>query len=587
MRSPTLLLLLVSTGCLRSVPIDGAPCPCPGAGYLCCPSTGTCIPAGQSCGGGDAAAGGSPGADAGGPALPAQDDLPGPTPLHRLTTLELRNTLRDLLGSAPAADIYVPDDFDYDTGFSYGGIGDSLNPMVLHEIRRIAEGAADLALRTPAAIIPCDPVPAGEDDQEACARDFIARFGLRAYRRPVDDAELEGLLALYRAGRSAGSASDFLGAIRLVIQGMLQSPFFLYRWEVAPPLVRDGALVRLGPYEIASRLSYALWATMPDAALFAAAAANELATPAQLEGQARRLLADPRAGVVVSDFYSQLLDTTQLQELVKAPSFDFGPEVARSMQAETAAFVGDLMVGPAARGSLQDLLTASTSFVDANLARIYAVPAPPSGTMKVDLGPQRAGLLTQLAFLSASVGEDSTNLAHRGRVVFENLLCQITPQITATIPPITDVPPPGISTRHRYEMEIAGGCTEGCHPIYPLGWAFENYGPIGAYRTMEAGATEAIDPSGSIPLPSGLLAWQTATELARRLADLPEVRDCAVKKWLRYLIGRKEGPGDARSLALASDAFARSSYVLRELVVGLVTSRAFSHRTPSPGEVLP
>jgi hypothetical protein len=584
MRCQTLLLLVAAAGCLRSVPIDGARCPCPeGQGYVCCPATQTCAPAGQSCGGSDA--GGSLAPDAGTPVVSSQGDLPGPAPFRRLSRVEFNNTLRDLLGGLPKeAENYPLDDSDDGTGFVFGTTGGT-NFVDADQIRRVAEAAADLALRKPTALVPCDPIPVDQDAQETCARQFITGFGLRAFRRPVDDPELQGLLALYQAGRSASSAADFLGAIRLVLQGMLQSPFFLYRWEVTPPLVREGSLVKLGPYEMASRLSYGLWASMPDEALFVAAAANQLATPAQVEQQARRLLDDPRAIAGVMDFYSQLLGLDELRADDKDPSLGLTDAIAQSMQNEAAAFFGDLLVGPGARGTLEDLFTAPSTFVDANLAKLYGVAAPAGGMARVTLDPgQRAGVLTMLPFLAAS--PDPGGLARRGNIVFLRILCQELPNPATVVPAISDPPPPGATTRQRYETALAG-CAGACHPIYPLGWAFENYDALGAYRIMEPGTTQLIDPSGSIPLPSGELAWKTPLELVRRLPQLGEVQGCVGKQWLRYLLRRKEGPGDAHSLAAAASVFERSSHVLREALVALITSRAFSHRTPSPGEELP
>jgi hypothetical protein len=260
------------------------------------------------------------------------------------------------------------------------------------------------------------------------------------------------------------------------------------------------------------------------------------------------------------------------------------------MLAETRAFLGDLMVGPNAKGTLEDLFTSSTSFVDASLARIYALPAGPiAGMMRVSLDPgQRAGILTQLAFLTANASADSNSIVGRGMTVFARLLCQDVasppPAVDLSLPP---APTPSLTTRERYEQAIANGCTGACHPIYPLGWAFENYDPVGTFRTTEPGIAKLIDPSGAIPLPSGELAWNSAVELSRRLPTLDEAQACAGKQWLRYLLRRKEGPGDAASLALAAQAFTRSSHDLHELVVALTRTRAFTHRTPAAGEVLP
>jgi hypothetical protein len=160
------------------------------------------------------------------------------------------------------------------------------------------------------------------------------------------------------------------------------------------------------------------------------------------------------------------------------------------------------------------------------------------------------------------------------------------PPADVTIPPIPE-PDPTQTMRERIEVVTNHKCTDGCHDIYPLGWAFEQYDTLGAFRTHEPGIARPIDPSGSIMLPSGKLEWKTGVELVRKLPALPEVRDCVPRQWLRYLVRRKEGPGDDRSLMLAGQAFARSSYDIREAIVALTKARVFTHRTPSVGEVLP
>lgn len=574
MRSPGIVLLLAFLGCARTVSPGGGPDPTGGSGM-----SGT---GGMSGSGG---AGGAVPPDAG-PTLPPEADLPGRAPFARLTALEYRNTLRDLLGITQLDSLLSSRELDTWPFLFASGIG--RGPGDVERIQRVASAAAAEAGRNLAPLLPCNPVPVAAAEQETCARLFITRFGLRAYRRPLDTAEVEALLALYRKLRGPESEADFPGAIRLLIEGMLQSPFFLYRWEVTPPLVRDGSLVRFGPFELASRLSYGLWASMPDQQLFAAADANLLSTPQQLEQQARRLLADPRARDMVFDFHAQLLRATDLPGMRKQPAYNYSPELGRSMQAELAAFTGNLIVGPGARGTLEDLLGSTSTFVDAGLARIYGLPDPGTmGLVPARLDPaQRAGLLTQTAFLTGNATSDEGNVVQRGVLIYTNLLCQelAPPDPNVNVPAVPG-PAPGATTRERYAQHNMDPCAK-CHlSIDPLGFAFLNYDAVGAYHSTEGG--KPIDASGVLELPSGKLQWKDGVELVQKLARLDEVRACVGKQWFRYLLRRKEGPGDALSLRRAAEAFQGSSHVLADLIVGLTRTRAFTHRTPAPGEVLP
>jgi hypothetical protein len=326
---------------------------------------------------------------------------------------------------------------------------------------------------------------------------------------------------------------------------------------------------------------------MPDDQLFAAAAANQLTTPQQLEAQVRRLLADARARDVVTDFHAQLLRAVDLPDLQKAPALGYSAALAQSMLAETAAFTGGLIAGAGARGTLEDLLTSTSTFADAGLARIYGLPAPSApGLGPVKLDPtQRAGLLTQAAFLAANADADEGNVVQRGRLVFEEILCQTLPPPDPTAVPDLKPVQPNATTRERYAQHAMSPCASCHHSIDPLGFAFLNYDAVGGYQTLDGG--KPIDASGTLMLPSGELKWTDGVDLVRKLAQRDEVRACLGKQWFRYLMHRKEGPGDALSLRRAGEDFQRSSYVLAELIVGLVRTRAFTHRTPAPGEVLP
>jgi hypothetical protein len=512
---------------------------------------------------------------------PTAEDTPGPTPVRRLTLLEYQRTLHDLLGDATVVSSDgAPTDWAFSTiGYRTGRAPDQAQDLQF--FLRSAEAVAATAVQHPERLLPC-PLPTATADEEACAAQFIARFGVRAYRRPLRDDEPDRLLALFHAGRTGAA---FLDGIRVVVTALLQSPFFLYRWEVDRPLLTDGNLIRLGPYQLASRLSYALWQSMPDEALFAAAASGALADRTTLVAQARRMAGDPRFTEAAVDFVRQWLrisDTTQLSRTSTA----YTPELARSMMKETTAFVTAVMAGGA---RLEDLLTSSTFQIDPALGALYGVAGLSGG----DLRPvtmdrlQRSGILTQGAFLASNADADNPHPVNRGLVVTRQVLClPIDDEGPNVDIPAVPTPPPDATNRQRWEVHGALACAIRCHSLIdPAGFAFEEYDAIGAYRTTDQG--QSVDASGVVPIPGQPLSFKDAPDLVRQLLQRDETRGCLARQWLRYTLGRIEQPGEQRSLQAAGDAFRSSSYDLRALVTALAGTRAFTHRTATAGEGTP
>jgi hypothetical protein len=562
------------------------------AGLLACDS-GPIAPAPAEQGmpsppGGDAMAGGAPrpAADPGlSPPPLHSDDLPGAAPLRRLSRDEFARTLRDLLpltAEDVAADQLSLRDNEF-PAFRTGALITDISEV--HALLEIAEEVAHAAtvhlsqLLQPA----CGGVPAGDAAAEdRCAQIFLGAIARRAYRRPLDPPEIVALTDLFAARRAGGSTlSD---AIEVTLQAILQSPQLLYHWESELTPVRDGQLVRFGPWEMASRLSYGLWGSMPDQILFDAAALGQLSTPTQIEAQARRLLADPRADTVLRDFHLQWLQLQDLPDVRREqPNF---ASWATAMLDETAAFA--VSVYRSSHPKLGDLFTATRAFVNAPLAPIYGVPAPTlPGLQPVELpAGQRAGILTRAAFLARYASWDTSNPVDRGTAVLRQVLCLDLPPDPPDVPVPSGPPLPRATTRQRFEQHGREPCARACHDLIdPVGFAFEHYDGVGAYRTHENG--EAIDSSGTLPLFAGAQHFMDAIEMSRQLVDGAEVRSCMARQWLRYLTGRLDVLGDQAALADARAVFARSDLDLVELIVALTKSRAFSHRTPSAGEVLP
>jgi hypothetical protein len=514
--------------------------------------------------------------------LPGPDgviDSAGPNALRRLTVLEYSNTIRDLLGvtltdaerRAFAADQVVGG--GYQIGAALVNSVDSR--QFLDVATRIADAAtADLGKLMP----PGCGAPAGAAEQD-CIGKFVDQFGLRAFRRPLAADEVGRFKALYDRLRGGDVGATFTEAVRVVVVAMLPAPEFVLTWEQQGDPIKDGNLIKFGPYEIASRLSYFLWASMPDDQLFAAAKSGALANPEQIATQARRLLADDRAKDALHDFHMQWLGLYGVDEIEKGDVYsDYSPDtIGKAMIQETAAFVDATMFGAQATGKLEDLFTASSSYLNEALAKHYGVKGVTGANFrKVDLDPkQRAGILTQGAFLTKHSKEVESFPIARGVYVLRQVLCQEIPEPNIQLPP----PPEqmqGVTTRKLYEDFTKAGACQACHGrINAVGFAFENYDAVGGYREDEEG--QKVDASGSIELPSGRIDFKNAIDLAQSIAKSTELRDCAARNWMRALLRREERPAEAGSLKAVGQAMAASSNDLRALIVALTKTRAFTH----------
>ena len=532
--------------------------------------------------GNDGDSGSSQGSETGDPTEGEPLGPSGPMPLRRLNQVEYNNTVRDLLGdvSRPA------DDFTPDTP---GESGFALAPIVTEvparDLMRAAEALALTAVQDLGKLVSCDL--AGQE--LACVQEFVEKFGRRAFRRPLQADEVSALVELFKHARGE-LGLDVAGSMGNLLQVILLSPRFLYHWELGPaaPTV-DGGAIALNDHELAARLSYFLWATMPDDALFAAADAGELRDPAGFEKQVRRLIADPRARDAVFSFHLQWLNLTSFQSAEKDGSLfpQYGVDgVKQSMYDQLHAFVNHVVFD--AGGSLDLLLTADYTFADERLGNvIYFVPGfgPEMTRMELDPEKPRVGVLGLPIVLATHSFFGATSPVKRGKMIRERLLCQPLPPPPPNVnntPPMADF---GNTTRGIYDKILAQKDCAGCHELMnPLGYAFENFDPLGRWRPSEFG--ELIDPSGHIAGIPGDPTFNNATELANLLADSDEVRRCVATHWLRYALQRKEITADADALAEINQKFEDADYDIRELILAVALSPAFRSRTPSEGEEL-
>jgi hypothetical protein len=532
-------------------------------------------------GAGMGSAGANGGNAAGGNAACAAAD-PVASPLRRLTRAEYDNTVRDLLG----LDVWPSEKFPADEvagGFSNNAAVLAVSPLLAEKYLEAAESLAAEAIKRLPSLLPCDPTAAGE---EPCARQFAQRFGRRAYRRPLTDVETARLMRAYTAGRTEGT---FAAGIELVIQTALQSPNFLYRFEFGMPARPGDKLVRLTQHEVATRLSYLLWGSMPDDRLAAAADAGRLGDAAAVATQAREMVADPRARRSAGEFYRQWLGLTTVDTVAKDAAVhpEFTTDLRTAMRAELQAFVEHVLWTGDRR--LATLLTSPLGFPNAALARLYGVSAPTSVGQSVTLpAAERAGVLTQAGVLAVHALPNQSSPVARGKFVREQVLCQE----TAPPPPNLNVTPPEVdptrTTRERFAEHTASPACSSCHALMdPIGFGFESYDAIGRYRTMDG--DRPVDNAGWIASSQDVDGeFRGARQLVEKLAGSAQVRDCVATQWFRYGMGRFDGPGDGCSLQRLRQAFASSGGDLKEMLVAITQTDSFLLRpAPGPGEVSP
>ncbi len=493
---------------------------------------------------------------------------PVDAPARLLTRNEYNNTVRDLLGDATRpADRFPPE--PRVLGFENNSDAHRVNSLLVSRYLEAAESVSARALaERRAQLIPCDPATIGE---EACGDQFLGQFATRAFRRPLTDEERTSLTSFF-SGTLA--KEGFGAAVEWTIQVVLQSPQFLYRVERA----EHG-----DPHELASRLSYFLWSSMPDDALLEAARTGELATEAGLEQQARRMLKDPKAIDTVQSFFRQWLHLDGMEKLEKNTTAhpEFVDGVAPAWRRGLELFIEDSVWN--GEGTLEALFTSPALFVDEHTAPIYGMELPtgtgPFARMEMSV-TERRGLLTQPGLLAALAGPYDSSPVQRGVFVRERFLCEALPAPPANISIVPPDPDPNSTTRERFSQHTADPTCAGCHQLIdPVGFGFEQYDALGRFRAAENG--KPIDASGEVtgvrdPALAG--PFNGAAELSERFARSPLVRDCVATQWYRYAAGRLEATEDGCSLRDVKLHFARSGGDFRELLVAIIQTPAFRTR---------
>lgn len=506
---------------------------------------------------------------------------PGRVVLRRLTRYEYRNTIRDLVGVdfSPASDF--PGD---DIGYGFDNIGDvlSLPPLLMEKYLAAAEAIVEEAVVAGSPphqrifnLGGGGPTPASK---RATAASIVERFATRAFRRPVSREEAERHVGLFEAADAEGET--FEQAMKLPLAAVLVSPHFLFRVETSRVPV-DVPVAPVRDYELATRLSYFLWSTMPDDELFALAARGKLQDEAVLEGQVGRMLADPRALALAENFAVQWLQLRRLHSMTPDPVRfgTFTPELRDAMYAEVVALFDAIRREDR---PILELIDADYVFVNEALARHYGVAGVTGPQLRrielpADDRSGRGGVLTSAAVLTVTSNPTRTNPTRRGKWVLETVLGTPPPPPVPDVGELEDIAPAdaGLSVRQRLELHRSDPNCAGCHRrMDPIGLAFEHFDAVGAWRGTEEG--KPIDDSAV--LPDGR-SFKGAVELKTLLLSRKEDFARALsEQMLTYALGRGLEYDDVCAVREITRALDAENYRFSTLVAEIVKSYPFRYR---------
>jgi mono/diheme cytochrome c family protein len=503
---------------------------------------------------------------------------PGEFVIRRLTKIEYGNTLHDLFGVDPKVVGDLPDEV------LGAGYTNSVSPLLMEQCLGVANEVLSRILAAPGAPpTPLEkrifgPAPAAEKDRPGAAREIARALARQAYRRPPTDPEVEVLLRVFTLAQDKGKS--YSGALRQMLKAILVSPQFLF---ITPDAGEGtgGDIVPLGDHQLASRLSYLLWATMPDQELSALADAGTLHEPAVLAREARRLLADPRSRALFDGFGAQWLGMDKLATKTFDPEKfpEMTPELRRSMVEEARLFFDSIL---RENRSLRTFIDGDYTFVNATLAPLYGLK--PGGTgpafRQVSLtDPNRGGILALPGILAMTSFPNRTAPVNRGAWVLEQVLGEHVPPPPANVPSLEKQDQnkvAGLTLRQRTELHRSNATCASCHKVLdPIGFGLENFDAIGRWREKDEGG-RAIDASGELP---GNRRFSSPRELKEILASrLDDVARNLAGRLLAYALCRQLEGYDEIVLDQMAQAVAKDGYRMQTLVLAVVTSYPFTHR---------
>lgn len=547
----------------------------------------------------------TPSGSGGAEMLTCNEPAPGRSPLRRLTTYEYNNTVRDLLADTTNPGNGLPAQIDSKENW-FGNDADyqSVPDTLVEKYQSIAEGIAARAtadLTALGKLHSCAGKTLAAAEEESCARSIATALAPRAYRRAATSTDVDGLVGLYKTVRALSSTVTFASGVAAMVEAVLQEPEFLYRVELGAALANNSKVKRVVGREMANRLSYLFWQTMPDASLAQAADSGALDTKEGVLSKATQLLADRKSHATVAFFFDNFLPIPDLAGLARETTTfpTWKPAIGNAMRNEVQRlleheiFENTETTTPYAAGSWPAILTAPYTFVDESLFRFYGASAFSPGTSvsgtdfkKVPLNKeQRLGLLTMGGIMAGGTTSNRTNPVLRGIFVVNKVMCMNLELPMGLMPPQID-PYSGKTARERVAKHSQDNFCAGCHKIIdPLGLPFENYDAVGLYRASEKWTDPntnvtydtPIDASGAVPGVQGTAA--NGAELAQKLAASDKVQACFASHWMHFAYGRSLEEVDGCNQQSIQNAFRSSGYNVKQLLLALTQSDAFLYRS--------
>ncbi len=500
---------------------------------------------------------------------------PGRVTMRRLNRTEYDNTIRDLTG----LDLRLANDFPSDdVGNGFDNIGDvlTLPPILMEKYLASAQAVAEAVMANPQASSRVFPFAPGNPDDLSEALDVaqknVGAFASRAFRRPVAPSELARLTELMRSAWEAGASKA--ESLQAAVTVILTSPHFIYRVEDDQASESIDGIRELNDYELASRLSYFLWSSMPDERLLQLAGAGELHTSQQLVAEARRMLADPKSQSLIDNFIGQWLQLRDLETLSPDPKQfpEFDQELRVSMRRETELLFRNILDE---NRSIIDLLNADYSFINQRLADHYGVEGIVGDEFqRVNLKGKRSGVLMHASVLLITSNPTRTSPVKRGKWVLENLLGEPPPPPPPNVPELNATGETLGTLRQQMEQHRADPNCAVCHTkMDALGFGLENFDVVGKWREVDG--RDKIDPSGSLP---GNRQFGSPVDLVQILAEdkKQEFCRCMTRKMLTYALGRGLGVQDRCTVNAIVSQMSEKNYQAATLVEAIVTSSPFT-----------
>jgi hypothetical protein len=498
--------------------------------------------------------------------------------MQLLSRQQYLNTVKELVGDVPGLDQAFGDDV---APSAFGLVQAVVTQVQLEQFQQAAQTIAAVVVGNQATLDKVAPCAAGTAPTD-CAKSLVQKFGALAYRAPVTDAaDIDRHVQLF----SVGATTSYAHGIEMLLQGMLQSPRFLYRVEVGTTEKVSDTAVKLSPYEVAARLSYSLWDSPPNAQLNQAITSGALATKEGVAQQLTWMLQDPRGQKAVNRFLDQWMHVGSIDNLVKNP--DLYPQFQsasfrESLKGQAAAFFDDLLNKQG--GKLDALFKSNTVFFNKDLGAYYGMTGTDAFQSAQRTDGTVAGILTLPAVLAVQAKPNESSPIYRGRFVREALLCQQLPSPPPNIPNAPEVMA-GVSTRQRSAQHEADPTCSGCHKMLdPIGFGFENYDAIGQYRTQDGG--QPVDASGNLVNTRDIDGpFNGVAELASKLAGSAEVKECVTRQWFRFALNRFEQPLDGCTMKTVLSSFDTAGQNLNSLPQAIVQTDAFLYRRPIDAQV--